>query len=241
MTEGELDNEHSEDAALRRLLADRLPRHQAPERLRAAIVRTAVSQASRETRSGAWVLPALSAAATALLLVMILIPLLPRGQTDPLQPVVRAVLSEHTRNLMWGPPRPQTDSIPEILPRLMEQTGIGLSWFFIGDNQVRLLRANPTYLDGKKGLAVFYQDPGGHMVTYLVLPAQGLPIPDRGRVQIDRFRPVLTKANGFSLFVWTQQGLLCFLVSDLVSESDLSRFREYFLKVRFTTQPFPIH
>lgn len=234
MTRGGFEDEHSEDAVLRRLLTERLPRHPAPARLRAAILRSAESP----TPSGGWLFPALSAVATALLMVMVLIPALPRTQPDPLQGVVRAVLSEHTRNLMWGEARP--DVIPEILPRLMEETGIGLSWFFIGDDEVRLLRVDPIYLDGKKGLALFYQDPEGHMVTYLVLSAQGVPLPDRGRVQIDRFRPLLTKANGFSLFVWKQQGLTIFLISDLVSEYDLSRFREYFLKVRFTTEPFPI-
>lgn len=235
MAPGEFENEHSEDAALRRLLRERLPRHQAPAHLRATVLRIA---APPHTPSGAWLLPALSAVATVLLMVMVLIPLLPRTQVDPLQGMVRAVLSEHTRHLMWGEARP--DVVAEILPKLMEETGIGLSWFFIGDGEVQLLGVDPIYLDGKKGLAFYYQDPERHMVTYLVLSGQGLPMPDRGRVQIDRFRPLLTKANGFSLFVWKQQGLTCFLVSDLVSEYDLSRFREYFLKVRFTTEPFPI-
>jgi hypothetical protein len=234
MTQGEFENAHSEDAALRRLLIERLPRHHAPVRLRAAILRSAESPAP----SGSWLVPALSVVATVLLMVMVMIPVLPRTQADPLQGMVRAVLSEHTRTLMWGEPRP--DVIPEILPRLMEETGIGVSWFFAGDGEVQLLRADPVYLDGQKGLAFFYQDPEGHLVSYLVLAAQGIPMPDRGRIQIDRFRPLLRKANGFSLFVWKQQGLTCFLISDLVSEHDLSRFREYFLKVRFTTEPFPI-
>jgi len=234
MTPGEFENEHSDDAALRQLLRQRLPRHQAPAHLRAAILRVAAPPAP----SGTWLLPALSAVATVLLMVMVLIPLLPRTQADPLQGVVKAVLSEHTRNLMWGEARP--DVVSQILPKLMEETGIGLSWFFIGDDEVRLTRVDPIYLDGKKGLALFYQDPEGHLVTYLVLASMASPVPDRGRVQIDRFRPLLTKVNGFSLFVWKQRGLTCFLVSDLVSEHDLSRFREYFLKVRFTTEPFPI-
>jgi len=229
--------ENAEEAALRRLLTEQFSRHRAPAHLRAAILRAAAAP-SPGTRAGAWLPPALSALATALLMVMLIIPALPRAPADPLQTIVGAVLSEHTRNLMWGEARP--DVIHENLPRLMEETGIGLSWFFLGDSQVELTRADPIYLDGKKGLALFYRDPEGHVVSYLVL-AQGLPVPDRGRVQIDGFRPLLRQANGFSLFVWKQQGLTIFLVSDLVSEYDLSRFREYFLKVRFTTVPFPIH
>lgn len=230
----ELENEG--EVELRRLLTEQFSRHRAPAHLRAAILR-ATTVPSPGARAGAWLPPALSALATALLMVMLIIPALPRAQTDPLQGLVGAVLSEHTRYLMWGEARP--DVIHAILPRLMEETGIGLSWFFLGDGQVELTRADPIYLDGKKGLALFYRDPEGHMVSYLVL-SQGLPVPDRGRVEINGFRPLLRQANGFSLFVWKQQGLTCFLVSDLVSEHDLSRFREYFLKVRFTTVPFPI-
>ena len=229
--------ENAGEVVLQRLLTEQFSRHPAPAHLRAAILRAAEALPSSRPRAGAWLPPALSALATVLLMVMLIIPALPRAQTDPLQAIVGAVLSEHTRNLMWGEARP--DVIQATLPRLMEETGIGLSWFFLGDSQVELTRADPIYLDGKKGLALFYRDPEGHVVSYLVL-AQGLPVPDRGRVQIDGFRPLLRQANGFSLFVWKQQGLTCFLVSDLVSEYDLSRFREYFLKVRFTTVPFPI-
>lgn len=234
MTAGDVEHAHPEDRALGSLLRERLPRHHAPAHLRAAVLRTAEGPAP----SGTWLLSALSAVATVLLMVMVLIPVLPRIQPDPLQGVVRAVVSEHTRSLMWGEARP--DEVRAVLPRLMEETGIGLSWFFIGDDQVRLLRVEAIYLDGRKGLAFFYQDPEGHLVSYLVLSSQELPVPERGRVQIDRFRPLLTKANGFALFVWKHRELTCFLVSDLVSEYDLSRFREYFLKVRATTDPFPI-
>jgi hypothetical protein len=223
-----------DDRALQRLFAERLPRRPAPIHLRREILRAA---APSRGWAGWWT-PAVASAATALLVVLLLLPALPRSQVDPMQRMVRAVVAEHTRNLLWGEDRP--DTVSTALPRLMEETGIGLSWFFFGDDEVRLRGVTPIYVNGKKGLALSYQDPNGHMVTYLVLPAQGLPVPERGRVQIDRFRPLLTRANGFSLFVWKQQDLTCFLISDLVSDYDLSRFREVFLKVRLTTEPFPI-
>jgi hypothetical protein len=58
---------------------------------------------------------------------------------------------------------------------------------------------------------------------------------------VDRWRPLVRKENGFSLIVWRQQGLLCVLVSDLVSENDLNRFKEYFVKVRSSTEPYPVY
>ena len=45
--------------------------------------------------------------------------------------------------------------------------------------------------------------------------------------------------GGFSLILWKQQGLLCALVSDLVSEDDLARLKQYYVKVRSSTEPAP--
>jgi hypothetical protein len=41
--------------------------------------------------------------------------------------------------------------------------------------------------------------------------------------------------------MWRQQGLLCVLASDLVSDEDLTRFKEYFVKVRSSTEPYVVY
>lgn len=61
-------------------------------------------------------------------------------------------------------------------------------------------------------------------------------IPDRERVQIARWRPAVRTEDGFSLIVWKQAGLVCVMVSDLVSDFDLKRFEDYFIKVRSSTE-----
>jgi hypothetical protein len=75
----------------------------------------------------------------------------------------------------------------------------------------------------------------GHTVTYIIVPGGSVVLPERGRVQIDRWRPVVKRENGFSLILWRQQGLLCVMASDLVSDADLARFKQYFVKVRSST------
>jgi len=91
-------------------------------------------------------------------------------------------------------------------------------------------------------VAVHYRDVDGHRVTYVTLPApSGWVLPERQRVKIDRWRPALIHEGGFSVWVWKQGDLACFLVSDMVSETDLSSFKDYFFRVRAATEPIPAY
>ncbi len=225
------------DEALGRRLASDLPRHPAPARLRVAIVGTT----ERPARTPFWLAPALAAAATALVLVLVFMPLLPRlTPGEPAEQLARIVMAEHTRAVMWGARRP--DILPASLPWLTQETGITLTKVFAGDDQLTLVAAEPVFLDQRRGVAVHYRDTDGHQVTYVVLPVPGLPIPDRLRVRInDRFRPALVHDAGFSSWVWKQGDLACFLVSDMVSDSDVVRFKDYFVRVRLATEPIPAY
>jgi hypothetical protein len=220
------------DEALGSRLAAELPRHAAPGRLRHAIV--AAARPRPEARH--WLSAALGAAATALLLFLVFIPMLPRtAPADPVQRLVHSVVAEHTRTLMWGARRP--DVIPAALPWLTQESGIGLARVFAGDERLTFVSAEPVYLEQRRGLALHYRDEDGHLLTYVVLPAPGLPMPERQRVQVDRWRPALLRDSGFSVWVWKQGDLACFIVSDMISETDLDDFREYFVRVRVATEP----
>lgn len=220
------------DEALGSRLSAELPRHAAPARLRHAVVATGRPRADVRP----WISAALAASATALVLFLVFIPLLPRiTPADPVQRLVRSVVSEHTRTLMWGARRP--DVIPAALPWLTQESGIGLKRVFAGDERLTFLSAEPVYLEQRRGLALHYRDEDGHLLTYVVLPAPGLPMPERQRVQVDRWRPALVRDSGFSVWVWKQGDLACFIVSDMISETDLGAFREYFIRVRVATEP----
>ena len=112
---------------------------------------------------------------------------------------------------------------------------------FTGDEEIRLVNAKPTYVEGRRGIELAYQDAGGHAVTYMIVPGGSVTLPERGRVQIDRWRPVVRREGGFSLILWRQQGMLCALASDLVSEEDLTRLKGYYVKVRSSTEPYAVH
>jgi hypothetical protein len=220
------------DEALGSRLASELPRHAAPAGLRSQVAASARPRAAL----GPWLSASLAAAATALLLLLVFIPMLPRiTPADPVQRMVRSVVAEHTRTLMWGARRP--DVIPAALPWVTEESGIGLSRVFVGDERLSFVAAEPVYLEQRRGIALYYRDETGRLLTYAVLPAPGLPMPERQRVQVDRWRPALLHDSGFSVWVWKQGDLACFIVSDVEAESELPSFREHFVRVRVATEP----
>lgn len=223
------------DEALGRRLSAELTRYGAPARLRVAIV-----DAAPRPRGPVWLGPLVAAAATAMILVLVVLPVLPRiVPADPVQRYVRAVVSEHARTLMWG--ARHGDVLPAALPWLTQESGIGLNQVFVGDERLALVTAEPVYLERERGVAIHYRDPDGHMLTYIALPAAHLTVPDRERVQIGRWRPALVRDSGFAALVWKQKDMACFLVSDMVSADDVETFKEYFVRVRSTTEPVPAY
>lgn len=224
------------DDGLGRRLRSELQRYQAPARLRVSIL----DAASPRARRSAWLAPMLSACATALVLILFATPMLPRlAPADPLQRMTRAVISEHSRALMWGARQPQI--LPAAQPWLTRESGIGLSRAFVGDDRLGFIGAEPVYLERERGVALHYRDIDGHLVSYIALPARGVALPERQRTAIDRFRPVLARDSGFATFVWKQGDVACFLVSDMVSVADLERFKDYFVRIRTATEPFPAY
>ena len=228
--------DESLDEILSRRLAGELPRYAAPAHLRVTIVEAA----ALSTRRGAWLGPLLSAAATAMLLVLVVLPVLPRVvPSDPAQRFVRAVVSEHSRTLMWG--ARHGEILPTALPWLTQESGIALTQVFVGDERLEFVTAEPVYLERQRGIAIHYRDVDGHMLTYIALPAPGLTVPDTARVQIGRWRPALLRDSGFAAWVWKQGEVGCFLVSDMVSAADVESFKEYFRRVRSATEPVPAY
>ncbi len=231
------------DEVLGRRLHTDLPRHTAPPQLRATV---AASLAPRPA-VGWWLGSALGAAAATLVLALaVVLPLLARvAPADPIQRLAHAVVTEHTRVVLWGP------RVPEVTTAGTEQlshdSGIALLKMFSGDERLTMVGAEPVYVDQQRGAALHYRDSDGHHVTYLVFPAPGLRIPpdDRRRVPIDgagrRWRPALVSDSGFSVWVWKQGDLACFIVSDMVSQTDLAMFKDYFVRLRTTTEPKPAY
>ena len=230
---------HSPDSddALGARLRTELRRYPAPAYLRGSIAEAAEPPRARP----GWVTPTLAVAATALVFllasIMALQPIMP---ADPTERLVRSVVAEHTRALMWGARR--SEVAPAALPWLTQESGIALRKYFAGDDRLVFVGAEPLYLEGRRGMALYYRDGDGHLVNYTVLAWPGLAIPEARRVPIEnRFRPALMSDSGFSAWVWRQGDLACFIVADMVSESDVERFKDYFVRLRLSTDPVPVN
>lgn len=227
------DELHDSDEALGNRLAGELPRYTAPAHLRVSIV----AATEPRPRRALWFLPLASAAATALVFVLGVLPFMPRATpADPTLRLARAVVSEHARALMWGARKPEI-SPATLSSDLWEEAGVSLTSVFVGDNDLVFASAEPVYLERQRGIAVHYRDGDGHLVTYVALPAPGIIVPEPQRIQIEKWRPALVSDSGFATLVWKQGDIACFLVSDMVSDEDLARFRDYFVRVRTGTEP----
>ena len=232
------DHSPESDEVLGARLRAELRRYAAPTSLRAAITHGGAPP----PRRALWLAPVLAAAATALALGLVFLLIAPRMvPADPAERLVRSVVAEHTRALMWGARRPEV--IPTALPWLTKESGIGLKKVFAGDEHLQFSGAEPVYLEGHRGIALHYRDADGHLLSYVVLPIAGFPVPDRLRVQIERgtsrWRPALMHDSGFSAWVWRQGDLACFIVADMVSDADVERFKDYFVRLRISTDPVP--
>jgi hypothetical protein len=219
------------DEALSGRLQRELPRYVAPDHLRAAILR-----ATRPRPRPVWMAPTLAALATAALVLLYLLPDLPASnRADPVQRLARAVVSEHSRAFMWG--ARSSTIMPTASSWLTQESGIALARVFAGDDTLWLVNAEPVYLERERGVALHYRDRAGHFLTYVALPAPTLKLPERGRVSVGNWRPVLIQDAGFATWVWRHGDLACFLVSDMVSAEEAEHFKEYFVRVRTATEP----
>jgi len=223
---------YEEDPELTRLLRERLPRHPAPASLRVAVVE-ALAPARRW--DWLWLTPSLVGAAAAMIAVLAVGLYLPSAVPgDPVQQIVRAVITEHARTLTWG--EQGADAILVALPRAMEESGVFVTRLFTGDDDLSLVSAQPTFVEQHRAMSLGYMGRDGHAVTYVVMPAGTLTLPELGRVQIATWRPLVRRESGFSLIMWRQGNLLCALVADLVSDEDVARLKQYFVKVRSATE-----
>jgi anti-sigma factor RsiW len=220
-----------DEAALLAEAVGRLPRPSAPDRLRRAI--EGPGQAARRVGPGRWLgRPWVAAALTAAVVVLALSPWLRfRADTpaDLVERLLQSGVAEHRRILLQLEVEPAPVSDPtQVFARVRAVTAVPLPAVFAGVGDLRLLTARPTVLADRKASAATLRYPTSPSITYFVLPGQDLPMPAHHRVEIDRYRPYMTRMGEFQVVYW-KQGELAYL---MVSGLDDPHTRELFLKMR---------
>jgi Putative zinc-finger len=220
---------HDENVALAAVVRG-LGRTPAPSGLRRRVA--ALPEGRRRWRAWLarpWVASALSAAAVAL----VLLPWVRFGErrpSDPLEALLQSGVAEHRRILLQLEAGPgAVDDPAALFERVRSVTEVQLPTVFAGVGDLRLLTARPTVLVNRKSAAAALRYPASPVVTCFVLPGKDLPPPpERGRVQIERYRPYQGRVDEFNVIYWKTGDLAYLMVSGL----DIPRTQQLYLQVR---------
>jgi anti-sigma factor RsiW len=205
-----------------------LRRPAAPPALRRRLERLESGTGPRGWLARPWV----TAALAALLVAAVLAPWVrfrTDGPTDVLEQLIQSGVAEHRRILLQVELGPGEVSDPAALfERVRTLTDVPVPAVFAGVGELRLLAARPTLLADRKGAAATLRYPASPIVTYFVLPGKDLPMPAKGRVQIEQYRPHMRQVDDLQVIYW-KQGELAYL---MVSGLDDPKTRQLFLKMR---------
>lgn len=210
-------------------LVRRMPRTPAPPSLRRRILEAAGEQRRRLAwLRRPWAAAALAAATVALILAPWL-QFRSDGPTDPFERLLQAGVAEHARILLQLQGLAAEVSDPaSAFARVRSLTDIDIPQVFAGDEELTLMSARPTMIANRKVAAVVLRDRAWFITTYFAVHGNDLPMPERGRVQIEKYKPYMRQINGFNVIYWKQGEYAYLMVSDL----DAPRCRQLFLKMR---------
>jgi anti-sigma factor RsiW len=216
-----------EDQALAALVGA-LDRPPAPAALRRRVERLALPP--RGVR--AWLArPWVAAALAAVVVAAALGPWVRLGpdRPDAVEALIQSGVAEHRRILLQLEIGAEAaPDVPQLFERVRSLTDVKLPQVFAGVGELKLVTARPTVIQNRKSAAAALRYPTSPLVTYFVLLGKDLPMPTKGRVQIEQYRPYQRQVDEFSVIYWKQGDLAYLMVSGL----DTPHTQQLFLKMR---------
>lgn len=217
---------------VRDLVRTRASRPAAPAALRERVAALlAPPRGWRGLLTGLVATPGRAAAVSAVLVALVLgaaVSFLLARRAEPIERLAEVSLTEHVRAGLSHTWRPGPAEREYLLRYLRESLDLPLDRLFAGDAELELLGIYPSVIMGEKGVAILYRDPTGRTSTLIALPGRGLTVPARDRMQIETFRPYLTRADRHTLLIWKEQRM----TYSLVSEQDEAALARVYLKIR---------
>jgi putative zinc finger protein len=176
--------------------------------------------------------PWVAAAVAAIVVAAVLVPWLRRPAERPVDVVealIQSGVAEHRRILLELEVLPPAVDDPDALfARVRSVADVELPKIFAGSGELRLLIAKPTLLASRKTAAAALRYPTSPITTYFILRGKDLPMLEKGRVQIEQYRPHMREVNGFNVVYWKQQDMAYIMVSGL----DREGCQKLYLKMR---------
>jgi mycothiol system anti-sigma-R factor len=212
----------------------RATRHRAPaglrDRVAAALRAEAAEQPSRRLAAWRWrpLVPAAAGAAVAVLLAVPLTWWLVARPPAPILVLAREVAQEHGRGESTAAWERSPETPEAALAYLSTWMDVAFPKPPVAGGDLTLVGARPTFLFERKAVAFVYRDAGGRLVTLLVFRGADVQLPERGRIQVDKFKPYFGSADGYTLCVWKQKDVGFSMVGKL-SQEELA---QDFLKIR---------
>ena len=205
-----------------------LPRPAAPP----GLLREVRGLGTRRSGIGGWLgRPWVAAALAALVVAAVLAPWVHFRQrpADVVEALIQSGVAEHRRILLELEAAPHAVDDPDALfARVRSVSEVELPKILAGAGELRLLIAKPTLLESRKTAAAALRYPTSPVTTYFILPGKDLPMIEKGRVQIEQYRPHMREVNGFNVVYWKQKDMAYLMVSGL----DREGCQKLYLKMR---------
>lgn len=155
------------------------------------------------------------------------------SRPEPATLLIAEAVDEHVRGIaLVRFEGPEVTEMKQYLRRLREQIEFLTAMPYGGDPELKFLGGRPTFFLKRK-VAGFLYEKGEQVISLYVLPGAGIDVPQRDRVAIDRFKPMLTRHGGYSVFLWKQGDLAYSLVASL----PVPEMSALFLKIRQGERP----
>jgi anti-sigma factor RsiW len=204
--------EDAADTELSKLLDERLPRRKAPASLR----RSLEARWDPPTAPRAWRVARGFAAMAAGAALAVLVVFLFRSRPTE-DPMLTEAVNDHLRVLYSEHPiEVESGGIHQVKPWFTGRLDFAPVVPFAGDDDFPLQGGSVAYFLDRKAAALVFKH-RLHTMTLFVFPAEGLPWPASGDVDVGGARGTLETARGFHVLLWKRGDLGYALVSDVDS------------------------
>jgi anti-sigma factor (TIGR02949 family) len=218
------------------LIRHRASYHRAPDQLREAILREVQRQRPLAGRLRAalhalWTTPPALCATTAILVLVIALPLYHRWAVpirDPAARVVGEATRDYHRLLLNYPPHGTNPAEPAQIQQWFQQTlNFSPAIQFWGNQEIRLVRGYPTYLMERRAACLIFKT-GEAISTLYIFPGADIAIPPHNRRPINGYAPYQATTPDQRVLLW-KQGELAFLIVSPLATPELDQL---FLRIR---------